>query len=460
MPQPASNESANAHAPTTYGGMYDSARYQFFRAEPSYWEASTPPLAQPTPPLEGDAQTEIAIIGGGYAGLSAALHLAEAGITCRVLEAGPIGWGASGRNGGFVCLGASFLSPGDIARRHGEDAARGFIALQCEAIDLVDALTRDGGPHIGRQGDGILVIAHAARRKAELVRESDELAKLGGVSSRMVSPDELAAVGYDRNMTQHGGLLLERGFSLNPLAYLRHLAGKALSEGAVLHARSEVLSWRCESGGHVLATQAGRLHARQVIVACNGFMPEHLHPALVGRVLPIQSNIVVTAPGDVPAAGLARVAGSNTRDLLWYFRQLDDGRLLIGGRGDTTGTARAGTRMRRHLEAGAAAVFGARRTPHTEYFWRGFIAATSTFLPAIGSLKDDATVHYAFGCHGNGVALMSWAGRALARRIVGSVGALPHAISLWPRAFPKSGFMRRQTLRLALLRAAIRDRFA
>lgn len=449
-----------ARAPAAFGGMYDRARYQFFRAEPSFWEATTPPLPQEPAAPTGDARTEVAIIGGGYAGLSAALHLAEAGISCRVLEAGPMGWGASGRNGGFVCLGASFLSPGDIARRHGEEAARGFLNLQCEAIDLVDALTRDGGPEIGRQADGILVIAHAARRIRELTREADELRALGGVSSEWITPERLSAADYNPGMAQHGGLLLHRGFSLNPLAYLRHLAGKAMSAGAVLHARSEVLSWRRESGGHVLATASGRLHARHVIVACNGFMPEHLHPALVGRVLPVQSNIVVTAPGDGPGEKLARVAGSNTRDLLWYFRQLDDGRLLLGGRGDTTGTARAATRMRRKLEAGLAEVYGPRRAHRTEYFWRGFIAVTSNFLPAIGSLKDDATVHYAFGCHGNGVALMSWAGRALAQRIAGKISALPHAVSLWPRAFAKSGFMRRQTLRLALLRAAIRDRFA
>ncbi|HRE62051.1 MAG TPA: FAD-dependent oxidoreductase [Micropepsaceae bacterium] len=456
MPQTGSHERTTI----AYGGMYDRARYQFSRAEPSYWEAITPSLPHEPAPLAGDTQTEIAIIGGGYAGLSAALHLAEAGISCRVLEAGPIGWGASGRNGGFVCLGASFLSPGDIARRHGEDAARGFVKLQCEAIDLVDGLTRDGGPHIGKGADGILVIAHAARRIKELANEGDELRALGGVGSTWIAPGQLAEAGYEANATQHGGLLLHRGFSLNPLAYVRHLAGKALEAGAVLHARSEVLSWRRESGGHVLATAGGRLHARQVIVACNGFMPEHLHPALTGRVLPVQSNIAVTAQGDVPPEGLARVAGSNTRDLLWYFRQMTDGRLLLGGRGDTTGTARAGTRMRRKLEAGLAEVFGARRAHQTAYFWRGFIAVTSNFLPAIGSLKEDATVHYAFGCHGNGVALMSWAGRALAQRIAGKVGALPHAVSLWPRAFPRSGFMRRQTLRLALLRAAIRDRFS
>lgn len=446
-------------SPTPFGGMYDRARYQFFRAEPSHWEAATPPLPQEPAALTGDARTDIAIIGGGYAGLSAALHLAEAGISCRVLEAGPIGWGASGRNGGFVCLGASFLSPGDIAHRHGEEAARGFLNLQCEAIDLVDALTRDGGPHIARQADGILVIAHKPGRIKELTREGDELRALGGVTSEWIAPERLSEAGYDSGMARYGGLLLHRGFSLNPLAYVRHLAGKALAAGAILHAQSEVLSWRPESGGHVLATASGRLHARQVIVACNGFMPEHLHPALVGRVLPVQSNIVVMASGDAPPEGIARIAGSNTRDLLWYFRQLDDGRLLIGGRGDTTGTARAATRMRRKLEAGAVEVYGARRAQRTEYFWRGFIAVTSNFLPAIGSLKDDATVHYAFGCHGNGVALMSWAGRALALRITGKMGALPHAVSLWPRSFPKSGFMRRQTLRLALMRAAVRDRF-
>ncbi len=442
-----------------FGGMYDRSRYAFFRPEPTWWEASTPALAPALLPLSGDATTDIAIIGGGYAGLSAALHLAEAGITCTVLEAGAIGWGASGRNGGFVCLGASFLSPGEIAQRLGEDAARGFLSAQCAAINLVETLSQGSGAALGRQGDGMLTIAHSARRGRTLQQEGTELAALGGVTSSWIAPAGLEEAGYAKTMAAHGGLLIHRGFAINPLAFVRHLAAKAHAAGAVIHPRSEVTGWQREDGLHLLATASGSLRARQVIVACNGFMPEHLHPAFAGRVLPIQSNIIVTAPGDLPPESLARVAGSNTRDLLWYFRQLEDGRLLFGGRGDTSGTARAAARMRRKLEAGVSETFGARGMRATEYFWRGFIAATSTFLPAIGSLKDDPSVHYAFGCHGNGVALMTWAGKMLAARIAGTAAALPAAVSIWPRAFPKAGFWRRQTLRLALLRAALRDRF-
>ena len=124
--------------------LYHPDLYDVSQPVPSYWEDSAPLSQTGYAPLEGDAGCEVAIIGGGYTGLSTALHLArDQGIEARLLEAGPIGWGASGRNGGFCCLAATKLSIGQLLKRYGEAETKRFYAAQLEAIGLVAALAAE-----------------------------------------------------------------------------------------------------------------------------------------------------------------------------------------------------------------------------------------------------------------------------------------------------------------------------
>jgi glycine/D-amino acid oxidase-like deaminating enzyme len=191
---------------------------------------------------------------------------------------------------------------------------------------------------------------------------------------------------------------------------------------------------------HRLTTQTGSLRARRVIVAGNGYLPEELSPELAGRTMPILSNIIVTRPlsaGELAAQGWRTASpASNTRAHLSYFRLLPGNRLLFGGRGDTTGRPADGAAMRQRLTQRLRALFPAWHDVEIAHSWRGFIAATTRLTPALGELPDDPSVSFAFGCHGNGIAFMTWAGKALAERIAGTVCPLPAPLNGLPRRFP------------------------
>lgn len=439
--------------------LFDDSQYDWSRTVDSYWETGRTSFARvAATPLAGDETADVAIIGGGYCGLSAAYHLARVGIEARVLEAGDIGWGASGRNGGFCGVGGTWLGPEELRSTYGEDEALAFGRALIDSVRLVDELTREEGIDAKRQGDGIWTFAHKPSRLKELEATAAFLNKLG-TTARLVTAAAYAREAFACS-EQHGALHEPVGFGLNPLAYCLGLAEAAERRGARLHARSRVTAWRSESGMHRLVATAGTVRARRVIVAANGWLPEDLRPEFRGRVLPVLSNIIATRPlsADELAAQSWRTEApaANTRALLAYLRMTPDKRLLFGGRGDTTGTPAGGRAMKRSLQRYLRRLFPAWGEVELTHSWRGFIAATTRLTPAVGELRDDASVSFAFGCHGNGVALMTWAGRELARRIAGTAGALPAPMAGLPRPFPWPA-TRLWQLRAVLVRAAIED---
>ncbi len=408
------------------GRLYHDALYGYAQPVPSLWEEDRARLPQlDCAPLALDTAAEVAIIGGGYCGLSAALHLARAGIEARVLEAGPVGWGASGRNAGFCCIGASFLDAGALRARHGETETVAFYRALVEAVRLVESIAAEEGIDIGRRGDGIWTFAHSPRQAAAQRVQAEALARLG-VPARVLSREAFAREAFACT-GQHGGLHEGVGFGLHPLAWALGLARAAQARGARVHERSEVTAWTREGGRHRLTTAAGSVLARRVLIATNGWAPEHLEPSLRGRVLPILSNIVVTRPltaAERAAQGWHTDApASDTRTHLTYLRMLPGHRLLLGGRGDTTGRPADAEAMQGRLTRRLRALFPAFGDAGITHAWRGFIAATPRLAPALGTLPDDPSIAFAFGCHGNGVAFMTWAGRELARRLAGEPAA-------------------------------------
>ena len=439
--------------------LYHNALYDWPSPVASYWQATAgadPGFAR----LDGDQTAEVAIIGGGYCGLSAAYHLARAGIDACVLEAGQIGWGASGRNGGFCCVGASWLGPKELSATYGEADMLAFYRAQVAAVRLVEQLAADEHIDLKRQGDGIWSFAHKPARLADLQDHAAALNRVG-VATRVVP----AAV-FEREAfacTEQFGAQHEAiGFGLNAMAYCRGLATAASGRGARLHPHSHVAAWKREGAHHRLVTDTGSVLAKRVIVAANGWLPEELLPELRGRVLPILSNVITTRP--LTDDELARqkwtteTPASNTRAHLAYLRLLPDKRLLFGGRGDTTGRPSGGDAMRRLLTRRMGALFPAFKGVEITHSWRGFIAATMRLTPAVGELPSDPNVSFAFGCHGNGVAFMTWAGRELAHRIAGTADELPAPLRGLPARFPLPK-LRRWQLRAMLARAWVEDAF-
>ncbi len=390
---------------------------------PSYWQATANPSTQNYSPLQTDESCDIAIIGGGYTGLSAALHLArDHSIDVRVVEAGHIGWGASGRNGGFCCIPATKMSIDQMIARFGLQETKRFYATQIEGAELTRRLSIDENIDCDIVGDGNINVAHAPNRFDELKYEAEQLQKLFGIQTTLYSKQEFAEIGHD-STEQFGALHMQVGFALHPLKFAQGLGEAAAGHGAKLCPHSFVSAWHKKDGWHELVTRNGTLRARQVLVASNGFTREGLHAQFDNMMLPAISNIIVTRPlTDKELQAHSWNTNNpicNTRTLLFYYRMLPDKRFLFGARGDTTGTARDGEKMKQWMIKRLGEVFPEWKGVDIDYFWRGLVCVTRKLTPSVGQLNDDPSVWYGFGYHANGVNTAPWCGMKLANAIAG-----------------------------------------
>jgi glycine/D-amino acid oxidase-like deaminating enzyme len=444
--------------------VYDAAMYRFDRPPPSYWETTveTPGF----PAMEGEHQTDVAIIGGGYAGLVAALSLSrDHGIAATVLEAGHFGWGASGRNGGFNSGLATKLSAAALVRRHGADETLRFGAAVREGRDFVAAFAAGERADIDMAGDGVFIVAPSPRAFEALAADGPDEARLVGLKARILNRDAFAQTGHG-GPAQFGALHVSDGFGINPLKYVTALAKAAARSGAVLHAGSRVTAWQRLPGGHRLATSQGTLTAKRVLVAANGYLSDGLMRELDARQMPAISNIIVTRPmseAELEAHEFRTLTPiHNTKALLHYYRRLPEGRILFGARGDTSGSDAHGGAMRDSLIAQFHAVFPLWRDIEITHFWRGLVSVTRRMTPALGALDEDPSVHFAFGCHGSGINNATFMGLEAARQMAGvnRPGAIPAAYrGLPPRLGAPDMALRRAGLAAAYLYYRARDAF-
>jgi glycine/D-amino acid oxidase-like deaminating enzyme len=435
--------------------LYDDNLYKFDTPQASYWEATADDISVHAPALAGHESCDVAIIGGGYTGLSAALHLArDHNIDVRVLEAGHIGWGASGRNGGFCSLGGTGVGRRELVKMVGLDNAREFSRSQVDAVELVREL--GGSEEIDLQafGSAELDVAHTQRAYEGLKKDHELLTTKLDISAQIYSADECRERFYDSS-EQYGALLTRPTFGLHPLRYCLGLANAALRRGAVLHERSEVLSWEKSDGGrHVISTAGGTLTAKKVIFSTNGFMPEDLRSDFYARTLPVISAIIVTRPlsEDEKAAHswITEHPAINTRRILNYFRLLPDNRFMFGGRGHTTGHAEGERETYARLEEMLKKIWPGWSGVTIDYGWQGLIAMTGSMVPSIGRLDDDESIYFGYGYHGNGVNTATWTGKQLADWVGTAISPpLPQIVRGMARKYPLA------RLRLKYLRAAI-----
>lgn len=448
------------------GHVFHPSMHEAARTAPSYWEASVTRSAHDR--VAGDFSVDVAVIGGGYTGLSTALHLArDHSIEVAVLEAGAIGFGASGRNAGFACLPATKLSVRQMVARYGLEETRAFHAAQAEGIAFTAQLMREEGIDADRTGDGVVIVAQHPRALAEMRAQAEEARRLFGFPFEIHSREAFARNGHD-GPEQHGAVRTWPGYAIHPLKFALGLAQAAERHGARLYAHSAVLSWEKRDGRHRLRTAGGTISAARVVLATNGYTPDGLHPAFDRRTVPAISNIIVTRP--LSEAELSRhgfhdtSAHLNNRHLLSYYRKLPDNRILLGERGDTTGTPEDGARIRAQLVRRLGEMFPEWRDIEPAYFWRGLVCMTRKLAPSLGRLEDDPSVHYAFGYHANGVNSAPWAGRAVARAIAGSNSGEAVTPAVWrglPARMPPLGaWSRRLALRAAFLLYQWQDRRA
>jgi glycine/D-amino acid oxidase-like deaminating enzyme len=447
--------------------LFHPSLYRFDQAQPSYWEASAPDPNLQGRPLEGEQSCDVAIIGGGFTGLSAALHLArDYDVDVRVLEAGHIGWGASGRNGGFCSMGASKLSTNAQIRKFGFDQTRFFHRCSADAVELVRTLGQDEKIDFLPQGDGEYIVAESRTHYTGLCEEAEYLQNKLGVETGVLTPDEFREQGYDAPH-QHGAIVIRPTFGLHPLRYCQGLAAAGERRGAQIHPHSRVTGWRKEGATHVLETDNGSLRAPRVLLTGNGFMPEHLHRGIAGRPLPLQSQIVVTramSDDELRERGYHTENPTiNSRHMFFYYRRLSDGRFMLGGRGNPVGDPAGAEDTFAQMKRDIVRMWPAFADLEYEYQWRGLVCFGLNYRPSIGRIPEDPSVYFGYGYHGVGVSTASWSGRELAKWMAGpetSDELLPtHLPAIFRGRSPKFplAVLRRQYLRAGLVFYRLRD---
>lgn len=425
----------------------------------SYWADTAGPAVPDDGPLTESADTDVAIIGGGYTGLSCAAHLARRyGARPIVLEANRPAWGCSGRNGSFARPILGRVAYQEWIRRWGEESARGLFGECLEALGTVRDLIREGDIDCDAQPEGSLRIAHSRRRVGDLEADQRLLADTFGYSAEVLYPDTLAKQHFNGEEA-HAALRMPDGFGVHPLKLGHGILRMARGAGANVYSASPVEKLAKHDGCHVLKTPRGEVRAKAVVFATNGYTPEQLHPSLRGGLLPLVSNIIVTRPmtGDEQAACnfVTTHVMYDTRKFLNYFRLLPDRRILFGCRGPIRPTARNNAAHRVWLLATLKRKFPALRDITADYFWGGWVAITRDSMPHIAHAEDDPTVHYSLGYCGSGVAAANHAGRRIAEHLAGNRPPLPILSDPMPR-IPLAAF-RRLTQRLAFMWYRLQD---
>ncbi|SLN59651.1 NAD(P)/FAD-dependent oxidoreductase [Ruegeria meonggei] len=389
-------------------------------------------IGRPVWPVhQGDQRVDVAIVGGGFTGLSAALHLARAGSSVAVFEAETPGWGASGRNGGFCCLGGSKLSHKAMTRRYGVVAAQHYAQAEADAVHLVADILATHQIDADVHSKGETQLAHTPRAMEKLRRDAD-------TSGILHEPGDLPGSGFSGGF--HGGYTNPVGFGLNPRKYLFGLAQAAQSHGAQLFQNSAVQGIIHGQSGYAVQTVSGRVTAANVLVCTNGYSSEDVPPWMAGRYMPAQSTVLVTRPlsqAELLAQGWTTDQMSyDTRNLLHYFRLMPDRRFLFGMRGGLRSSSGAEVAIRRKVHKDFARMFPAWADVDVTHMWSGMVCLSRDLVPFAGPVAGRAGLYAGFAYHGNGVAMGTYCGRALARLALGKDAELPEPIARAPGRFP------------------------
>lgn len=392
--------------------------------EKNYWCETVGPSLPPSG-MDVPESIEVAIIGGGFTGLSAAHALAKRGVQVAVLEAETLGWGASSRNGGMVLTGLKLPVP-TLIKRYGLQAVQRMYAASLESIDCVEQIIREEKIECDFSRCGHLEVAVKqghfdgyAKAAALIKREFNHEVRI--IPKRELKNEIGSRIYY-------GGLVDEKSAGLNPARYVAGLAHAAHRQGACLCEKARVANVERESHSGArrfrLHTTRGTLTAREVLLASGAYTSDAT-PFLRKKIIPIGSYIIATEPlPDMLARELSprRRMIYDSKHFLYYYRLTPDNRMLFGGRAAffpaNENTVRQSAEI---LRRGMIAVYPRLRDVKVEYVWGGTLDFAFDVMPHAGKIED---FYFALGYAGHGVAAATWLGKRLAAVICGEAGDL------------------------------------
>ena len=362
---------------------------------------------------------DVAVIGGGFTGLSAARTLAKGGARVAVLEAENVGWGASCRNGGMVLSGLK-LGTTKLVARYGRDATKRMYAASLESIDCVEAVVREENIECNFSRSGHLEVACKAKHFEDFRRGAETIEREFGHKLRIVEKTELRSeIG---SPIYHGGMVDEVSAGLNPARYVAGLGSAAAKAGAEIHEKARVVALdrvtQNGSAGWKVTTSRGPLQARDVLIATSGYT-SGITRSLQKKLIPIGSFIIVT---EVLPEEVARELSPRNRmiydskNFLYYYRLTPDRRMLFGGRAaffpENENTVRESARI---LREGMMDVYPQLRETNVEYAWGGTLDFAFDIMPHAGKMDG---MYFSVGYAGHGVAMATLLGQKIAKTIL------------------------------------------
>jgi glycine/D-amino acid oxidase-like deaminating enzyme len=414
----------------------------------SLWAAATP-HGPDLPVLKGTEKADVIVIGGGFTGLSTALHLRQVGVDVAIVEAMEPGWGASGRNNGQVIPTLSRIDPEEIVARHGAAGER-FVAMLRDSASMLFDVARRYQLNAEQEQAGWVQPVHSPGRIKIAERRVRQWGNLGAPVALLSRDEAREMLGSD---AWYGGFWNKSGGHINPLALARELARAVVTEGGRIYTRSPVKSFERGGDRWVVKTARGEISGRALVVATNAYSGEFsasLVPEIAREVVPMLSWQMSTRPlsDNVRKTIIpGRQAMSDTHGELYFARYDARNRLITGGAviGPGDKAERLKTRVTERLQ---------RLWPQIgevafDYVWNGYVGMTTDFLPRIHRLGPDA---YGWtGCNGRAVALTIPLGNELAKAVRGvpeSELALPFTT---PAPLPFHGMLRKLAPLMLLL---------
>jgi len=384
--------------------------------EQNYWLTSTEmPAANGT---EFPERVDVAVIGSGFTGLSAARTLAQRGANVAVLESETIGWGASSRNGGMVLTGMK-LGVNQLISMYGRERTQQMYAASLASIDCVEQIVRDEAIDCDFARCGHLEVACKQKHFDDYARQAEVIAREFNHTLRVVEKNDLSSeIG---STIYYGGMVDEISAGCNPARYVAGLARAAMNAGALVFEHARVQTVEREShnanAGWKLSTSRGSLWAHDVFVATSGYTGRAT-PALQRKIIPIGSFIITT---EILPAALARELSPRNRmiydskNYLYYYRLTPDRRMLFGGRAaffpENDQTIRQSAEI---LRRGMIDVYPQLADAKVDYVWGGTLDFAFDIMPHAGQLDG---MYYAVGYAGHGVAMATYQGQKVAELI-------------------------------------------